>query len=257
MNDSSLHLNICHLYAQQLNLYGDRGNIISLVRRCGYRGIKTEVVSCGIGEDFDALGYDIVFLGGGQDFEQALIRNDLIGNKGPSIIKAVNEGVVFLCICGGYQMMGEYYIDQGGNRLECLKAIPVRTETGVARLIGNVICSSAELGNDPEENILIGFENHSGRTYLGEGATALGSVILGAGNNGEDGTEGARYNNVFCTYLHGSFLPKNPAMADRIIATALKRKYPDFTALSPLDDVFEKAARDDMKARYKLNDRIS
>ena len=252
MTDEKLRLQICHLYSKQLNLYGDRGNVIALVRRCAKRGIDVEVSSCGMGENFDAQKYDIVFLGGGQDFEQTLIRKDLIEVKGPSILRAVTEGVVFLCICGGYQMMGEYYIDQEGKKLQCLNAIPIRTETGPERLIGNIICSAPELGSGSSDPVLIGFENHSGRTFLGDGAMPLGRVLLGYGNNGEDKTEGARYNNVYCTYMHGSFLPKNPEMADSIIATALKRKYPYFSGLEPLDDGFEKKAREYMKTRYKI-----
>ncbi len=210
------------------------------------------MLSCGLGDRFDAGDYDIIFLGGGQDYEQSLIRNDLINVKGPSILKSVEEGVVFLCICGGYQMMGEYYTDQSGSRMECLKAIPVRTETGPKRLIGDILCNSSELEAEGADPLLIGFENHSGRTFLGEGVSPLAHVITGSGNNGEDGTEGARYKNVYCTYMHGSFLPKNPDMADRILFTALKRKYPEISGLESLNDGFEELARSDFKARYKI-----
>jgi lipid II isoglutaminyl synthase (glutamine-hydrolysing) len=238
-----MKISICHLYPEQLNLYGDRGNILALRKRCEWRGIEASVQPVGIGEVFDASGYDIIFLGGGQDYEQGLIKDDLIHAKGDAIRAAVDAGVVFLCICGGYQMMGAYYIDQRGNRLECLGAIPVRTETGSARLIGNIVCESDELAALGRDPVLVGFENHSGRTYLGEGMRPLATVRKGFGNNGEDGTEGARYRNVYCTYMHGSFLPKNPAMADEILSNALKRKYASFVSLDELEDNFENTAR--------------
>ncbi|MDD4716637.1 MAG: glutamine amidotransferase [Eubacteriales bacterium] len=250
--DKEYCLKICHLYSKQLNLYGDRGNMIALAKRCEWRGISAQIESCEIGESFDACSFDIVFLGGGQDFEQNLIRNDLLEVKRPSILRGVEEGVVFLCICGGYQMMGEYYIDQSGEKIDCLNAIPIRTETGGERLIGNLICTSEELRRLGADPLLIGFENHSGRTFLGDGAVPLAEIITGSGNNGRDTTEGARFRNVFCTYMHGSFLPKNPAMADLIITTALKRKYPDFTRLDDIADEFEASAREELKKRYKI-----
>lgn len=238
-----MNISICHLYPEQLNLYGDRGNILTLQKRCEWRGIGVTVTASGVGGDFDAGGYDIVFLGGGQDFEQGLIKDDLIYAKGQTIRAAVDAGVVFLCICGGYQMMGEYYIDQNGRRLECLNAIPVRTETGNLRLIGNVVCESEELSSLGRDSILVGFENHSGRTFLMKGARPLATIIKGFGNNGSDGTEGARYKNVYCTYMHGSFLPKNPEMADELIYRALIRKYGASVQLAKLNDNFELNAR--------------
>ena len=238
-----MKISICHLYPEQLNLYGDRGNLLTLRKRCEWRGIEALVHPVGIGDPFDASGYDIIFLGGGQDYEQGLIKDDLIRAKGDAIRAAVEAGVVFLCICGGYQMMGQYYIDQSGARLECLGAIPVRTETGPARLIGNIVCESGELAARGRDPMLVGFENHSGRTFLGDGVRPLATVRKGFGNNGEDGTEGARYKNVYCTYMHGSFLPKNPDMADEILDNALKRKYPSFVSLEKLDDQLENNAR--------------
>ncbi|MHB1452893.1 MAG: type 1 glutamine amidotransferase [Saccharofermentanales bacterium] len=243
MTNSDMKLSICHLYPEQLNLYGDRGNILTLQKRCEWRGIGVAVTALGAGGDFDAGAYDIVFLGGGQDFEQGLIKDDLIHAKGDTIRAAVDAGVVFLCICGGYQMMGEYYIDQSGKRLECLDAIPVRTETGKRRLIGNVVCESEELLSLGKDPVLVGFENHSGRTFLMEGARPLATIKKGFGNNGSDGTEGARYKNVYCTYMHGSFLPKNPEMADELIFRALNRKYGVPVQLAKLDDKFEINAR--------------
>lgn len=246
MNKKNRKLTICHLYSEELNLYGDRGNIIALSKRCEWRGIETNIICVGIDEKFSPLEYDIIFLGGGQDYEQSLIHDDLIFKKGNAIKRAVQENVVFLCICGGYQMMGEYYIDQSGKKIECLGAIPVKTKSEKIRLIGNIICENDKLKSEGKDYLLIGFENHSGRTYLGENVNPLGKVITGFGNNGEDFTEGARYKNVFCTYMHGSFLPKNPDMADKIIQLALARKYPENFKLEPLEDIFEKKAREIM-----------
>ena len=248
MNKSNPTFSICHLYPDLLNLYGDRGNILTLRKRCEWRGIGTSVHNIGLGQDFNPDLYDLVFLGGGQDYEQSLISQDLIENKGAAIREAVQSGKVFLCICGGYQMMGEYYIGQDGVRMEGIHAIPVRTETGEARLIGNVICHSDELEKAGLDPVLIGFENHSGRTTLGEGALPLARVEAGYGNNGKDGTEGARYRNVFCSYMHGSFLPKNPDMADYLIQTAVQARTGQAVILPPIVNEFEENARNHMKA---------
>lgn len=243
MTEKEYSVNICHLYPDHLNLYGDRGNIIALKKRCEWRGINISVENIGPGESFDSNRYDIVFLGGGQDFDQSVVYRDLIENKKQEIKKAVDNGTVFLCICGGYQMMGQYYKDSSGNKMECLGIVPVITEASKKRLIGNIVCESNELserGNDP---VLVGFENHSGRTYLKADALPLAKVISGFGNNGEDKTEGARYNNVYCTYMHGSFLPKNPDMADLLIQKALERKYSGVVQLEQLEDEIENNAR--------------
>ncbi len=243
MDTEERTLTICHLYPEQLNLYGDRGNILALRKRCEWRGIRAETLSVGIGSPLDTGRCDIIFLGGGQDFEQEIIKDDLLRVKGPAIRAAAEAGTVFLCICGGYQMMGEYYIDQSGKKLECLGVLPVRTETGYARLIGNIVCESDELAALGKDPVLVGFENHSGRTFLGPDARPLAKVRRGFGNNGSDGTEGARYKNVYCTYMHGSFLPKNPDMADELIRKALERKYGELVQLGGLDDRLEVSAR--------------
>ncbi len=243
MDQKRLTFNICHLYPDLLNLYGDRGNILALQKRCEWRGIETAVHAVGLDQAFDPGRYDLIFLGGGQDFEQSLISQDLVENKGDAIRKAVERNQVFLCICGGYQMMGDYYIGQNGIKMEGIHAIPVRTETGEKRLIGNVICHCDELEKQGLDPVLVGFENHSGRTILGEGASPLASVRTGYGNNGSDGFEGARYKNVYCTYLHGSFLPKNPNMADNLIQKAMYNKTGEFVQLAQLDDDFSNNAR--------------
>jgi CobQ-like glutamine amidotransferase family enzyme len=237
-------LTICHLYPDLLNLYGDRGNVIALQRRCEWRGIDVSVEKLTMGESFDPEKYDIVFLGGGQDYEQQIIREDVVMSKGPDIKTAIEDGVVFLCVCGGYQLLGKYYRTWDGTTIDFLGAIDLWTVGGKKRMIGNLIFDSAD-------GLIVGFENHSGKTYLGAGVEPLGKVVSGCGNNGEDGFEGARYRNVFCTYSHGSVLPKNPAFADRLISTALLRKYPLASPLAPLDDSLELQAHLSAIQRFK------
>jgi len=231
-----LALRICHLYPDLLNLYGDRGNLLTLKQRCAWRGIDCTITPVSLGDTFAPEQYDLVFMGGGQDYEQNLLYEDLLEQKGDAIRKAVEDGLVFLCICGGYQLMGKYYEEQDGHKIDGLGALDLWTVGRPDRLIGNTIHEAdilADLGKDPR---LVGFENHSGRTYLGHGVRPLARVKKGGGNNGDDQTEGAIYNNVFCTYSHGSFLPKNPAMADHLVEVALRRRYPEFVQLAPLDD---------------------
>jgi lipid II isoglutaminyl synthase (glutamine-hydrolysing) len=240
---SRMLLRICHLYPDLLNLYGDRGNLLTLQRRCEWRDIDCQVKAVSLGEPFIAAEHDLVFLGGGQDYEQNLLHQDLLVQKGPAIRAAVGAGLVFLCICGGYQLMGHYYEEQDGHRIECLGAIDIWTVGRPDRLIGDTICRSrflADLGLDP---LLVGFENHSGRTWLGPAVQPLAAVLKGGGNNGQDQTEGAIYNNVYCTYSHGSFLPKNPQMADILIFKALKRRYAELENLPRLSNVMENNAR--------------
>jgi hypothetical protein len=243
-----LDLRICHLYPDLLNLYGDRGNLITLKQRCLWRGIACTITPISLGDSFAASDYDLVFMGGGQDYEQNLLYEDLIEQKGAAIRAAVEDDLVFLCICGGYQLMGRYYEEQDGHRIDGLGAIDIWTIGRPDRLIGNTIYEAAwlsDLGCDP---VLVGFENHSGRTYLGPLVRPLAKVRKGGGNNGDDQTEGAIYKNTYCTYSHGSFLPKNPDMADYLIETALKRRYPEVKGLPPLDNQMSENAR-----RYLIN----
>jgi len=233
-------IRLCHLYPDLLNLYGDRGNILALVRRSSLRGIDMEVEAVSIGEDFDPDRYDMVFVGGGQDAEQNILRNDFVSVKGEKIKEAVEKNKVFLCICGGYQMMGHYYEEHDGHKIECLGAIDIWTVGKKSRFIGDTVYSCDLF---PESKILYGFENHSGRTYLGEGVKPLAKVLTGSGNNGEDRTEGAIYKNVYCTYSHGSFLPKNPDMTDYLIKTALEVQKGTPYTLSPLATDVENFAR--------------
>lgn len=242
-------LNICHLYPDLLNLYGDRGNIITMVKRGKWRGIDVHVSYLSLGDHFHPKAYDIVFLGGGQDYEQEIIQEDVISLKGPYLKEAIESGRVFLTICGGYQLLGRYYRTWEGKDIQFLGALNLWTVGGENRMIGNTLYECDFLKTDGRDGRLVGFENHSGRTYLGEGVKPLGRVLRGSGNNGEDGFEGAIYKNVFCTYSHGSLLPKNPALADHLLKTALQRKYGDEISLSLLDDYFEDLAHDTMAKR--------
>lgn len=242
-------LNICHLYPDLLNLYGDRGNIISLVKRCEWRGIKVNVSNVTIGDDFLPEDYDIVFLGGGQDYEQEIIHNDLIENKGNEIKNAIEGNKVFLCVCGGYQLLGKYYRTWDGKEIEFLGVLDLWTLGSKERMIGNLVFQCDFLKSEDFDGSVVGFENHSGRTYLGQGVSPLGKVLHGNGNNNEDGFEGAVYKNTYGTYCHGSLLPKNPVFSDYLITQALKQKYKDFESLSKLDDHFESLAHDTMISR--------
>ena len=238
-----MHLRIAHLYPELLNLYGDRGNLITLRQRCAWRDIACSVHPVGLDQPFTASDYDLVFIGGGQDYEQNLLHADLLERKGPAIRAAVEDGLVFLCICGGYQLMGHEYVEHDGRRIECLGAIDVRTEAQSRRMIGDTVYHSDFLAGQGLSPQLVGFENHSGRTWLGPTVQPLAKVVKGGGNNGVDGTEGAIYKNVFCTYSHGSFLPKNPDMADWLIFQALKRKNLMSWTLTKLDDSLAENAR--------------
>ncbi|KNY25026.1 type 1 glutamine amidotransferase [Pseudobacteroides cellulosolvens] len=242
-------LNICHLYPDLLNLYGDRGNIIALKRRSEWRGIKITVSNITLGDNFIPENYDIIFLGGGQDYEQTIIQDDLLKKKGGEIKNAIMNDKIFLCICGGYQLLGKYYKTWDGKEIEFLGILDLWTIGGQKRMIGNIAFECDFLKSESCDGKVIGFENHSGRTYLGVDVKPLGRVLRGNGNNGEDDCEGALYKNVHCSYSHGSLLPKNPAFTDHLLTLALKQKYKDFVSLQPLDDVIESRAHDSMIKR--------
>lgn len=242
-------LNICHLYPDLLNLYGDRGNIIAIAKRSQWRGINVNVTDISMGDEFDAEKYDIIFLGGGQDYEQEIIQDDVLNQKGNEIKNAIQNDKVFLAICGGYQLLGNYYKTWDGKEIEFLRAIDLWTIGGKKRMIGNFCFECDFLKSDGFDGKIVGFENHSGRTYLGHAIKPLGKIVKGYGNNGEDGFEGAIFRNVYCSYSHGSLLPKNPHLTDHLITLALKQKYKDFESLQKLDDQFEELARKTMIQR--------
>ena len=232
-------LRLAHLYPSLMNVYGDRGNIICLDRRCRLRDISLEVTQLEAGEKLDPDAYDIVFMGGAQDREQRLVADDLVSNKGPALREAVEDGVVFLGVCGGYQLAGHSYRGGDGEELPGAGIFDLHTlhpGAGAKRLIGNLVASW-------DGGTLVGFENHGGRTYLGPGTEPLARIVRGFGNDGESGYEGAHYKNAFGCYLHGPVLPKNPALADRLVSLALARRYGDGT-LTPLADSLETQAHE-------------
>lgn len=251
-----MRLRICHLYPDLLNLYGDRGNVLVLYQRAVWRGIRAEVDLISIHDRVRFSDYDIIFLGGGADQEQRLVSRDM-EKKGPLLVEAAEEGAVILSICGGFQLLGRYYRSQDGSVLPGVGVFDVYTEAGEKRLRGNILIEPvSELRkeiasyNSMVSSALLGFENHSGRTFLGEGVKPLGRVIRGYGNNGRDRAEGAWYKNAFGTYLHGPFLSKNPHFADLLIGRALKRRYGE-VSLAPLDDSLEWEAHRVMKRRLR------
>ena len=224
-----MKLTIGHLYPDLMNLYGDRGNVICLLRRCQWRGIEVEVKE---------NSPDILFMGGGQDRQQKAVVEDLKKGRGEEIKNFIENGGVGLFICGGYQLMGKFYRPAEGPDLKGLGIFNIETYhfgKEKPRCIGNVVV-------ERQGKTLVGFENHGGRTYLGGEVKPLGKVLCGHGNNSEDGTEGAVYKNAFGTYLHGALLPKNPHFADHLIELALKNKYGLDVKLDPLDDTLEHQA---------------
>lgn len=230
-----MKLTIGWLYGSTMNIYGDRGNILALSQRCRWRGIEVEVITHGVGDRLEPGRIDLFFWGGGQDREQLPVSIDLRGPTGETLRAEIEDGAPLLAVCGGYQLLGRSYRPHDGPEMSGLGVFDVWTEAGKERFIGNVVVESDEFGE------IVGFENHSGRTFLGPTATPLGRVRVGRGNNGEDGTEGCRYRNAIGCYLHGALLPKNLAMADFLIAAALRRRYGD-VALPPLDDRLEQHA---------------
>lgn len=238
-----MELNICHLYPDLLNVYGDIGNILILKHRAEQRGISVSIKNISINDDFIADDYDIVFFGGGQDYEQSIVSKDLVNNKKEPIKKYIEDNKVFLSICGGYQLLGKTYETSTGETLEGLGILDIYTKASTDRLIGNCI-----IYNEAFNETYVGFENHSGKTYIGD-LTPLGIVKHGYGNNGEDNKEGCIYKNTFCTYFHGSLLSKNPELADRLLLLALNNKY-DEISITELDDSLEINAKNHIIERF-------
>ncbi len=232
MDEKNLMISIAHLYPRLLNLYGDMGNIITLKNRCKWRGIKVEFEEINIGDSIKE--HDLYFIGGGQDKQQEEVAQELYSNKA-ELTAQRDDGAVFLGICGGYQLFGHYYQPHDKDKLKGISLMDAYTVAGKNRFIGNVTVETSFLN----PNTLVGFENHSGLTYLQGETVPLGTVIVGNGNNSKDGFEGGRYKNVFGTYLHGSLLPKNPHFADYLISLALERRYGRKIELTPLDDKIE------------------
>jgi len=236
-----MELRLLALYPEQMNIYADRGNILFLRRRCEWRGITFSYAAAGPGERLDPGAHDLIYIGGGQDRDQRVVAVDLVDTKRENLTSAVDDGAVLLAVCGGYQLLGHSY-QLGEERITGLGLADLETvrEPG-ERLIGNVAIE-ADLGTGPQ--LIAGFENHGGRTYLGDDAQPLGKVVKGFGNNGRDGREGVRRDNLIGTYLHGPLLPKNAWLADRLIQMALGRGQASEPELEPLDDSLEAAAHE-------------
>jgi CobQ-like glutamine amidotransferase family enzyme len=232
-----MELRVAHLYPDVMNLYGDRGNVLALRARCERRGIACRVIPVGLGDAFDPGEADLVLIGGGQDREQRRVAPDLVA-RGPALREAVEGGLPVLAVCGGYQLFGHRYVDHDGSVIPGIGVFDVETRHPgpvADRCIGDVVVETP-FGE------VVGFENHGGRTYLAAGQEPFGKVRLGFGNNAEDRTEGARRKQAIGTYLHGSLLPKNPALADTLILWGLRRRYGAGVELPPLDDRAERAA---------------
>ena len=230
---SSPVLRVCALYPDLMNIYADRGNIAVLRARCEWRGLGFELSASGLEESLDPASADLFYMGGGQDRDQQAVALDMSRTKRDALHNAAGRGAVVLAVCGGYQLLGHSY-SMGDTELPGVGLVDLRTvrEPG-ERLIGNCAIES-DLGTGPR--VIAGFENHGGRTYLGDGEKPLGRVLSGHGNNGKDGFEGVHRDNVIGTYLHGPLLPKNVWLADRLIELALG------VELDPLDDAMEDAA---------------
>jgi lipid II isoglutaminyl synthase (glutamine-hydrolysing) len=237
-------LRVCALYPDLMNIYADRGNMLLLERRCGWRGIGFELTAAGLGDRIDPDAHDLFYLGGGQDRDQRLCAYDLVETKAEPLRAAADRGAAILAVCGGYQLLGHSY-QLGDERIPGAGLVDLRTvrEDG-PRLIGNVAIE-VELPGLDGPRVLAGFENHGGRTDLGDGERPLGRVLRGHGNTGSSGFEGVRRRNVVGTYLHGPLLPKNAWFADWLTATALGL---GSGALETLDDALEDAAHEGARA---------
>jgi CobQ-like glutamine amidotransferase family enzyme len=234
-----MKLVIGHLYPDYLNIYADRGNIAVFERRAAWRGIELEIDEIGPDDEMRPGAHDLLYIGGGQDREQALIAPDLAA-KGEGIKAAVEAGAAVLAVCGGYQLLGRFYRDRSGAELPGVGLFPLHTIAGDRRMIGDVLLEcELETG---QRRALAGFENHAGRTYLDEGAEPLGRVVAGFGNDGESGFEGCRVGRAVGTYLHGPLLPRNAWLADWLLAQALAHRAGEPPELEELPDSLEAEA---------------
>ncbi len=230
-----------HLYPDYLNIYADRGNMAVLARRAAWRGIALEVRPLGLGERLQEGEHDLLYVGGGQDREQALVAPDLAA-RASELEEALEGGTAALAVCGGYQLFGRFYRDRSGTELPGAGVFDLETIAGERRMIGDVLL---ECELEPgARRTLAGFENHAGRTLLGSSAEPLGRVVAGFGNDGESGYEGCRRGRAIGTYLHGPLLPRNPWLADWLLEQALAHRYGESRRLDPLPDELEAAAHE-------------
>lgn len=256
-----MKLTIGWLYPDLMSIYGDRGNVITLAKRCRWRKINIEVRQLSIENKVSEIEKcDLLFMGGAQDRQQKIAAEDLRKEKGSVIKEMVEEGIPGLFVCGAYQFLGHFYRPAEGKEIPGLGIFDLHTihpGKDMPRCIGNIVVSLSPLITqllDYSITTLVGFENHGGRTYLGKKVKPLGKVIIGFGNNGEDKTEGCVYKNAIGTYLHGPILPKNPHLADHLLRLALERKYQSEIKLEPLDDSLERKAHQFMLQKLGVRD---
>jgi CobQ-like glutamine amidotransferase family enzyme len=232
-----VRLDLWHLYPQDMNIYGDRGNVIALVERARWRGIEVELHGCDVGDRLDAEHCDLIFAGGGQDAQQFAVAGDLRGAKAATLRELAEDDAPMLLVCGTYQLFGHYF-RTGEGEIEGIGLLDLHTVAGRRRMIGDQVVT-CQLDDGPPRT-LVGFENHSGQTFLGAGCQPLGRV-RGGGNNGQDGTAGVIYKRAYGCYLHGSLLPKNPRLGDLLLSQALERRHGP-VELPKLDDSLESLA---------------
>jgi CobQ-like glutamine amidotransferase family enzyme len=242
-------LRIAHLYPSLLNVAGDGGNVMAIVQRCAWRGIPTEVVEVEQGDTPDFTTFDVILFHGGQDVEMDVVARDL-GLKVPSLQEAADQGVLIFAVCAGLQLLGHRYIPSVGEPMEGAAILDLETRGGNQRFMQH---AAVEVTLNGHTGTVVGFENHSGQTTLGPGARPFGAVVAGAGNNGQDGSEGAVRDNVIATYLHGPVLPKNPWLTDQLIKIAIERRMGEPVELAPLDDTAEDRAHEVALAKAMRN----
>jgi len=263
---TSKSVRLCHLYPKEMNIYADRGNIAVLAKRLTWRGMTLKVTPCHLAETINPDHFDLFYLGGGQDSDQALIARDLTETKASALREAFERGAAGLFVCGGYQLAGHSYETKEHGQLEGLGILDITTVAGDTRLIGDILIEAevnlqgfAEAENTtatphPASLEIVGYENHLGRTFLGQSAKPFGKVKNGHGNNNEDKTEGAIKGHVIGTYLHGPLFPRNPLLADLVLLWALSYRY-DNIQLPPLEDGWEQAAHASAMTRSKTGKR--
>lgn len=260
MKDKKINLTVGWLYPDLMSTYGDRGNILCLMKRCQWRGIKLNVIRINSEIKIEDLkNVDLIFGGGAQDRQQEIVMRDLKGPKGEIIKKLINKGIPALFVCGAPQLMGRYYEPGFGKRINglgILDMVSIHPGLNKKRLIGNIIADvqlpELQNRNNKRKNYIVGFENHGGQTYLGKKVKPFAKVIYGNGNNGRDKTEGVIYKNAIGCYFHGPLLPKNPEIADYLIERAIKIKYGKGIKLKKLDDSFAQKARETILRRYNI-----
>jgi CobQ-like glutamine amidotransferase family enzyme len=243
---SAAAVRVAHLYPDRMNIYADRGNLAVLRQRLAWRGLTLQVRNVGLGDSIEPGTFDLVYLGGGQDRDQALVAEDLAATKADALRSATADGAVLLAVCGGYQLAGAGYTGVDGARLPGIDVLDVDTEAGDTRLIGDIVID-AQL--DGVHHRIVGYENHAGRTSLGPDSAPLGRVVHGHGNDGASGVEGAVTGRSIGTYIHGPLLPKNPGLADLVLGWALEHATGERLALEPLDDSLETTANERAVAR--------